>query len=287
MDTVNEQHIRTFRIYDLIKRGADILLALVLLAALLPLLCIVWVLIKLTSPGPALFRQERVGRNGRIFRIAKFRTMIVGAEKKGPLVTAADDCRITKIGAILRATKIDELPQLWNVLVGDMSFVGPRPQVVRYVDMFNERMKLAILAVRPGITGPTAIQFRHEETILENRHDRERFYVEVLLVIKCEIDFAYVCTRGFASDSSAFFRTVGILCAGIYHRLLKRPIGQKLDLSPRHRQMIEDYDGEPVEFTDTSIPKTEKFDLPVAESAVVKQIDKSVKVEAPAASARG
>lgn len=254
------------RAYYAVKRSADIVFSAILLAVLFPILIIVALVIALTSKGGVFFRQERVGRNGNLFKIIKFRTMVDGAERMGPLVTSADDRRITRVGQILRATKLDELPQFWNVLVGDMSIVGPRPQVPRYVDLFDPAQRAEILSLRPGITGPTAIMFRHEESILETREDRESFYVDYLLPVKCQIDVTYVNSCSLKTDVNAFFATFTLLFRGVFHRLLGRPIGKKLELSNIHRLLIEQYPGEPVELTGEPKPVPAK---PAPAKAVV------------------
>jgi lipopolysaccharide/colanic/teichoic acid biosynthesis glycosyltransferase len=223
------QASRSITAQDFIRSLLDRSAALVLLLVFSPILLIVAILVKLTSRGPIFFRQDRVGRGNRIFRIVKFRTMLNNAEKLGPQVTSADDERMTRLGRVLRATKLDEYPQLWNVLVGDMSLVGPRPQVPRYVNQFDPDDRAIILSVLPGITGPTAIKFRHEERILEGRPNREQFYVDVLLPIKCKIDVEYVRTRSLLGDTVVLFQTLGIFVRGMAHRLLLRPLGKNFD----------------------------------------------------------
>ncbi len=227
--------------YSVLKRGVDVVLSALLLLIFLPLMAVVAIWVSLESRGGALFKQNRVGKDGRPFKIIKFRTMVTNAESIGPLVTSSDDQRITRSGKILRATKIDELPQLWNVLVGEMSIVGPRPQVPKYVDLFDPEFRRIILSVRPGITGPTALQFRHEESILDSRRDREAFYVDVLLPIKCQLDVDYVRSAGFKADLVAFFSTFTVLFRGLGHRLLGRPIGKKIELSVSHKAIIQNY----------------------------------------------
>ncbi len=144
------------------KRLFDILCAGVGLLLLSPLLLVVAAWVKLDSPGPVMFRQERVGRFGRSFRIHKFRTMRVDAPTLGPQITIGDDARITRSGRWLRASKVDELPQLWDVLRGAMSLVGPRPEVPRYVAMYPAELRALVLSVRPGITDPASLSFRNE-----------------------------------------------------------------------------------------------------------------------------
>lgn len=216
--------------YDSVKRIGDFGSALILLVLFSPLMAVVAVLIKMDSRGPVFFRQHRIGRNGIPFRIVKFRTMVTNAEVMGPQVTSSDDERVTRLGRLLRATKIDELPQLLNVLTGDMSLVGPRPQVQRYVDYFPETIRRTVLSVPPGITGPTALAFRHEEEILDGRFDREEFYITTLLPIKCQLDYEYVLAQSFLCDCQVLLRTLVVFIGGLGHRLLLRPMGRRIEM---------------------------------------------------------
>src|SRR5437899_493607 len=156
------------------KRTFDFILAASGLVLLIPVLLVVIVLVKITSKGPAFYRQDRVGQGGRIFRIVKFRSMFAAAEKHGPAITSAGDPRVTPMGRLLRRSKIDELPQLWNVLRGDMSLVGPRPEVPRYVDSYSPEQR-RVLTVRPGITDPASIAYRQEEHLLGAQLDPDRY----------------------------------------------------------------------------------------------------------------
>ena len=174
----------------------------------------VGLLVACTSRGPLLYKQKRVGRDGRLFEIFKFRTMCVGADKKGPSVTSSDDVRITPIGRWLRVSKLDEIPQLINVLFGDMSLVGPRPQVPQFVEHFDPSMRELVLRVRPGITGPTAIRFRNEEQLLANQPDRETFYIRQILPVKLEMDVEYVENRSMREDVRILFATARMLTYG-------------------------------------------------------------------------
>lgn len=229
------------RSYEGIKRAGDWVAAVLLLIIFSPLFLVVSVLIVAGSPGGVFFRQTRTGKDGRQFRIIKFRSMIADAEAIGPHVTAANDFRMTRLGRVLRATKIDELPQLINVLAGDMSLVGPRPQVPKYVALFPSELREEILSVPPGITGPTAIRFRHEEQILDNRPDREEFYVDVLLPMKCSLDVQYVRTRGLLTDLHSLLATLALFTRGIFHRVLRRPIGTKIELDIDQQAVINRY----------------------------------------------
>lgn len=188
-----------------LPRAAEICLAAGGLIACLPLFAAAAVLIKLTSPGAVLFRQRRVGRTGREFTLYKFRTM--RAASAGLKVTSANDSRITKVGRILRKTKIDELPELWNVLRGDMSFVGPRPEVPDFVDP-DDALWRVILTARPGITDPVTLRLRNEEDLLAAVEDKQTFYVEVLQPFKLRGYASYVRNRSWATDLRVIFQTL-------------------------------------------------------------------------------
>ncbi|OYT70321.1 MAG: sugar transferase, partial [Armatimonadetes bacterium JP3_11] len=141
--------------YEWLKRGLDCVAAGIGLTLLMPLLLLIALFVKLDSPGSVFFAHERVGRYGRKFKVLKFRTMVQDAHKRGGAITAGHDPRITRVGRILRKTKLDELPQLWNVLKGEMSLVGPRPEVEKYVQLWEPTLRELVLSVRPGITGLT------------------------------------------------------------------------------------------------------------------------------------
>jgi lipopolysaccharide/colanic/teichoic acid biosynthesis glycosyltransferase len=189
-----------------IPRVVEAPLALAGLAALSPLLAFAGACVLLGSGTPVLFRQTRVGKGGRPFTMLKFRTM--RNDPSGPAVTAGDDPRITRIGALLRRTKLDELPELWNVVRGDMSLVGPRPEAPRYVDP-SERRWERVLAVRPGITDPTTLSLIDEETLLASvQGDREQYYREHLVPKKLDGYIAYLERRSWRSDLAVLLRTV-------------------------------------------------------------------------------
>lgn len=191
----------------LIKRAFDFAAALLGLAFLSPLLILTATLIRMDSPGPALFLQERVGKGGRIFRIIKFRTMTSGAESQGQ-ITVGQDARVTRIGHVLRRFKIDELPQLLNVLRGDMSLVGPRPEVPRYVACYPERVRQTVLSVPPGITDWASIEFKEENALLGRANDPERTYIEEILPVKLDYYVRYVRERNFVVDLKIIFYTL-------------------------------------------------------------------------------
>jgi lipopolysaccharide/colanic/teichoic acid biosynthesis glycosyltransferase len=187
------------------KRLLDIVLAAIALAILFPVLVIVAVLVRLDSPGPVIFKQQRIGRDFAPFTIFKLRTMANDAS--GLEVTAGGDSRITRVGRVLRRTKLDEVPQLVNVLKGEMSLVGPRPEVATYVDMFREDFE-KILVVRPGLTDLASIYYVDEEETLEASGDPITAYVEILLPHKIELAKEYVRTQSLLLDLEIILRTV-------------------------------------------------------------------------------
>jgi lipopolysaccharide/colanic/teichoic acid biosynthesis glycosyltransferase len=193
-----------------VKRGFDLLVATVALALLGAPLLLLALAVRWSSPGPALFRQPRVGRGGKLFRIWKLRTMVDGASRIGPAVTADGDPRVTRLGRWLRKSKLDELPQLVNVWLGDMSLIGPRPEVPKYVERYDALDRL-VLAVRPGISDPASIQFRDEESVLLRYADRERGYVEEVMPRKLALARAYVRQQSFFGDLYLLMQTCAVV----------------------------------------------------------------------------
>ena len=191
----------------MIKRTFDVSVSLTGLILLSPLLIVVAVLVKLTSRGPVFYIQQRVGRGFRPFGVIKFRTMVADADRRGGQLTAGADPRITSIGHLLRRLKIDELPQLVNVLKGEMSFVGPRPEVARYVEMFHADYE-ELLSVRPGITDPASLQFRHESEILGQADDPEATYIQQILPDKIALAKEYLRHASLWLDLRLICRTV-------------------------------------------------------------------------------
>jgi lipopolysaccharide/colanic/teichoic acid biosynthesis glycosyltransferase len=190
--------------YPQLKRFIDVVLSAGGLIALAPVLLGVAAAVRVGSPGPILFRQKRVGLGGRTFALLKFRSMRVSSG--GPLVTSASDTRITPIGKVIRKTKLDEMPQLINVLRGDMSLVGPRPEVPRYVDLFPAEYA-RILSVRPGITDLAAIAYRNEEELLARAVDPEREYVQNVLPAKIALYEQYIRQMSLSTDLAILART--------------------------------------------------------------------------------
>ena len=188
------------RIFDLIVS----FIALLFLA--LPFMLISFAIV-CDSKGGAFFKQVRVGKNGKEFKIMKFRTMVTNAEAKGLQISTSGDSRITKVGKFLRKTKIDELPQLFNVFVGQMSFVGPRPEVPKYVAMYNDEQR-NVLLVKPGITDEASIVFRDENTILENAEDTETAYINEIMPVKLNLNLKYIRKMGLFYNVKIIFKTV-------------------------------------------------------------------------------
>jgi lipopolysaccharide/colanic/teichoic acid biosynthesis glycosyltransferase len=193
------------------KRLTDLMLATLSLILLAPVLLAAMAWIRLDSPGPALFRQERVGRSGRTFRIHKLRTMFVDAAIRGPAVTKVHDPRVTRVGRWLRHYRIDELPQLIDVIAGDMSLVGPRPELPRFVAHYPPELRERVLAVRPGITDPAALEFVDEADLMAGSADPERTYVDEILPRKLRRQADYAQRANWASDLAVIARTVCML----------------------------------------------------------------------------
>ena len=187
------------------KRTFDVVLSALGLIALGPLMLILAVLVKLDSPGPALFRHRRVGQALRGIEVLKFRSMTT--RRRGPEITFGADSRITRIGGILRRFKLDELPQLWNVFRGDMSFVGPRPEVESYVALHRERYAF-LLTARPGITDPASLAYRAESELLGKAKDPEQYYRDIVLPDKIRISSDYLRKANIWTDIGVLFQTV-------------------------------------------------------------------------------
>lgn len=191
------------RLFDVVASGVGLLL-------LSPLFLLVAIWIKLDSPGPVFYRQVRVGRYNRDFRIFKFRSMRVGADKGSLVTIGGRDPRVTRSGYFIRKFKIDELPQLINVFIGDMSLVGPRPEVRHYVDYWTKE-QLRVLEVRPGITDPASIKFRNENELLEKADDPEKYYIEVIMQEKLRLYLEYVENHSFWYDMKLIFQTFWVI----------------------------------------------------------------------------
>lgn len=192
----------------MLKRAFDILASGGGLLVLSPLFLVISLLVKADSTGPIFYRQVRVGRGERLFRIHKFRTMVAGADVRGPQLTSGNDRRITRIGAFLRRWKIDELPQLIDVLRGDMSLVGPRPEVPEYVGHYPEETRRLVLSVRPGITDRASIDFRDESALLVGKNNPAKFYIEKILPIKLKHHENYARSNSVAGDLRILLETL-------------------------------------------------------------------------------
>jgi lipopolysaccharide/colanic/teichoic acid biosynthesis glycosyltransferase len=212
------------------KRLIEVLISGLCLILLLPLFLVIGAVIKAESQGPVFFRQERVGKGFLRFRIYKFRTMVQDASETGPLVTAGGDRRVTRLGVLLRQTKVDELAQLINVFVGDMSFVGPRPEVPRYADEYRESYA-KILRVKPGITDMSSIIFRDEEKLLQGRDNPEEYYRRTLLPLKLRIAEIYVENASMLLDFRILLDTVAKVVCPDWKRsaYMDRLLGDLLD----------------------------------------------------------
>lgn len=191
----------------MLKRAVDVTLSTLGGIFLTPLWVVVAVMIKLDSPGPVLHRAVRVGRDGEHFVLYKFRTMTVDAVSTGPGITRRGDPRVTRVGGILRSLKFDETPQLINVIRGDMSLVGPRPEDPRYVLGYSPEQR-RVLTVRPGLCSPAVVKYRHEEALLEASEDPESTYVNVVLPDKLRMDLDYINHRSLPGDLRILIRSV-------------------------------------------------------------------------------
>ena len=193
------------------KRLFDFIASFFGLILLTPTFVLSALWIKIDSRGPIFFRQERVGFQGSLFRIHKFRTMVLDAEKKGKQITVGADSRITTVGGFLRKYKLDELPQLIDVLVGNMSLVGPRPEVSKYIDYYSDDEKHDVLSVKPGITDNASIEFRDESELLTSSKDPEATYISEVLPRKIALYRKYVRERSFFGDVVIIFKTIFLI----------------------------------------------------------------------------
>jgi lipopolysaccharide/colanic/teichoic acid biosynthesis glycosyltransferase len=190
----------------MIKRLFDIFFSLFGLAVLLPILLVIAILIKIESKGSVFYRQTRVGKNNQDFKIFKFRTMLIGSDKKGLLTLGDNDSRVTKVGYLLRKYKLDEMPQLINVLQGSMSFVGPRPEVRKYVNYYSQE-DLEILQVKPGITDYASIAFRDEAELLKDTNNPEKLYIEDIMPQKIALNKKYIVNPSVFIDIKIILKT--------------------------------------------------------------------------------
>jgi lipopolysaccharide/colanic/teichoic acid biosynthesis glycosyltransferase len=189
------------------KRIFDFAVSIIGLLVLLPFLLIVGLLIKVDSTGPVFYLQERTGRNGNSFRLFKFRTMHVNSDRLQAITVGSRDPRITRVGYYVRKFKLDELPQLINVATGEMSLVGPRPELRKFTDHYDNEQK-GVLQVRPGITDPASIRFRNENELLEGKADPIGYYEKEILPVKLAMNLEYIRTQSFWGDVGIIFKTV-------------------------------------------------------------------------------
>lgn len=197
----------------MLKRGLDVVVSLVGLALFLPLMLVLALWVMCDSRGPILYRQVRVGRNGHDFRLLKFRSMRVDADRLGLITVGGRDPRVTRAGYYLRKYKLDELPQLLNVLRGDMSLVGPRPEVRKYVDLYTPE-QLRVLTVRPGITDLASLRYRHENDLLAQAEDPDAYYIETVMPAKLALNLEYIDHQSFWGDLRLIGQTVVAVCRG-------------------------------------------------------------------------
>jgi lipopolysaccharide/colanic/teichoic acid biosynthesis glycosyltransferase len=191
----------------MIKRSFDIVFSFLGIIFLLPTFIIISLLVGLTSKGGVFYKQKRVGKDNKDFTLYKFRSMKVNSDKKQLITVGEKDNRVTKVGYIIRKYKLDELPQLFNVLKGDMSFVGPRPEVRYYVDMYSDEQK-QVLSVRPGITDIASIEYRNENALLEKADNPQEFYIKEVMPKKLELNRQYIISQSFIGDIKLIFKTI-------------------------------------------------------------------------------
>jgi lipopolysaccharide/colanic/teichoic acid biosynthesis glycosyltransferase len=192
----------------MIKRCFDIFASVLVLLVLSPFFLLLCLAIVIDSRGGIFFTQKRVGKNNRDFHLYKFRSMVSNAEKSGQLTVGTNDRRITRVGGFIRKYKLDEFPQLINIIKGDMSIVGPRPEVRKYVDLYNEE-QLKVLSVRPGLTDYASLEYINENEILGKASDPEKVYIEEIMPAKLQLNLRYIQEQGLKTDLKIIFRTIG------------------------------------------------------------------------------
>jgi lipopolysaccharide/colanic/teichoic acid biosynthesis glycosyltransferase len=189
------------------KTSLDLIVSIIGLIVLAPFFILIGLLIKIDSRGSVFYKQERVGLNGKLFKLFKFRTMRVDADKAGAITIGERDPRITSIGFYLRKYKLDELPQLINVLVRDMSLVGPRPELKKFVDLY-EGLQRKVITVRPGITDYASIEFRNENELLAGKEDPIQYYISEIMPVKLKLNLKYINDQSFWLDVKIIFKTI-------------------------------------------------------------------------------
>ena len=195
------------------KRFLDVILSVLVLVILLPLFIIISIIIACESRGGVIYAQTRVGRYNKDFKLLKFRTMYTGSDQKGLITVGEHDARITPFGYFLRKSKMDEFPQLLNIIKGDMSIVGPRPEVRHYVDMYTEE-QMKVLSVRPGLTDFASLVYIDENKLLENQEDPEEFYIKEMMPRKLELNLKYIEQQSVKTDAILIFKTLKAIVSG-------------------------------------------------------------------------
>ena len=206
MGSIRKYKMKDRPVYESIKRAFDVFCAILGIIGTSPIWLFAVIGIEISDPGPVFYLARRVGKDNREFRMYKFRSMRVGSDKKGLITVGGHDPRITRSGYFIRKYKLDEFPQLINVFIGDMSLVGPRPEVRKYVDMYTPE-QMHVLDVRPGITDLASIRYRNENELLEKADDPDKYYVEVIMQDKLRINLEYVANHSFFGDIGLIFRT--------------------------------------------------------------------------------
>lgn len=199
----------------MIRRAVDILISALVLLLLLPVFLAIIIAVRFDSRGPAFYRASRVGKDGRLFRMLKFRSMVVNADRRGPAVTSNNDARITQVGGFLRATKLDEIPQFWNVFVGDMTLIGPRPEAPEIVKRYKPD-QTPILSVKPGITGPGAIACTSDDSLaVLGSESADEYYVNHVLDRRLALDAEYVRNRSLLTDLALIAKTCEVMLRAV------------------------------------------------------------------------
>lgn len=191
----------------MIKRTFDFLMSMIGILLVSPIFIIISIAISMDSRGGVFYKQERIGRGRKPFKLLKFRSMKTGSDKKGLLTVGSNDSRVTKIGLFIRKYKLDELPQLINIFLGDMSFVGPRPEVKKYVDLYTDE-QLKVLEVRPGLTDYASLAYFNENELLSKSTNPEETYIQEVMPAKLRLNFKYLENKGFITDIGLIFKTI-------------------------------------------------------------------------------
>jgi lipopolysaccharide/colanic/teichoic acid biosynthesis glycosyltransferase len=210
----------------MIRRLVDITISSLVLLILLPVFLLVALAILLDSPGNPLYRGWRAGKDGRLFRMLKFRSMVVNADRSGSAVTGKTDPRITRVGYFIRKTKLDEFPQFWNVLIGDMTLIGPRPEAPSIVKLYTSEQR-QVLRVKPGLTGPSQISCTEDESMaVLSSEAAERYYIQHVLERRLAIDAAYLQSRSLSGDLALVGQTIGLMLRALFGNGSRAPVSR-------------------------------------------------------------